>query len=476
MNGEWSNSVTITYPARTKGSKGEEPPTEEPPKEEPPKERPKKERPPKEPPVEEPHGEEPPAEEPEEEELPELPFEEHPGSFFVGLNGGYWGSSEPGDSSSVGTVVRLDTPPKLTPWEAVGLKVIADMSGPYSNAGVSGLNHQAYVQRVVNFVRANPHVYAIEVLNEPGGNWFWGSSSESPTNRESYAQLLIEVHEALVVELRRERARWSSPPGTAVTTRRTHGAKRGRATRRRWPTSTASRAIPTAAPAAAPARSSATGAWSKRPTLASQKPVYITEVGFPTKGPTGDSLQYTEVEQAWAMFQFAQWARSTGYVAGVTFYGYRDGTEGGGYGVETHAGRQEARLHRAPGSAGKPALHDLRGERPRRATRRARRADSGGARHRDRAASLSRKRTHALVLGRRELSGGLGQIANELRHSRSRRAWARDVLRLPSTPMRRRSPSEHRPPAGEAVSRDPPAERQPRRMRHVRRPAGRVQI
>ena len=54
------------------------------------------------------------------------------------------------------------------------------------------------MQRVVEFVRANPHVYAVEVLNEPGGNWFWGSSSESQGNRESYAQLLIEVHNALV--------------------------------------------------------------------------------------------------------------------------------------------------------------------------------------------------------------------------------------------------------------------------------------
>src|SRR6185312_11022749 len=57
-NGEWSNSVTISFPARGKGTKGEEPPAEEPPAEEPPaeeapRERPKKERPPKEPPLEE---------------------------------------------------------------------------------------------------------------------------------------------------------------------------------------------------------------------------------------------------------------------------------------------------------------------------------------------------------------------------------------------------------------------------------------
>src|SRR6185312_4284745 len=171
-NGEWSNTVTIAFPASKKGKSGEEPPKEEPAEEEAPKEEKPKERPKKEPPVEEPPAEEPPFEE-EEEGLPEEPpIEEPAGKFFVGLNAGYWGSSEPGYVKKVGSVVRLDTPPKLTPWESVGLKVIADMAGPYSKEGVSGLDHHAYVEKVVTFVRANPHVYAIEVLNEPGGSWF----------------------------------------------------------------------------------------------------------------------------------------------------------------------------------------------------------------------------------------------------------------------------------------------------------------
>src|SRR4051812_23233372 len=95
-NGEWSNAVTIAFPSSKKGKGGEEtkgePPAEEPPKEE--KERPKKEPPAEEPPFEE-----------EEEGLPEEPpLEEHPGGFFVGLNAGYWGSSEPGDVKKLGTV------------------------------------------------------------------------------------------------------------------------------------------------------------------------------------------------------------------------------------------------------------------------------------------------------------------------------------------------------------------------------------
>jgi hypothetical protein len=330
---EWSNTVTITFPQKKQGS-GEEPEGKEPPKEEAPKERPKKERPKKE--HEEPHEEETPGEEPPLEEPPlEEPLGEH--VFFTGINAGYWGSSEPGDVKKLGSVVRLDTPPKLTPWESVGLKVIADMSGPYSSSGVSGLNHSAYVQKVVEFVRANPHVFAVEVLNEPGGSWFWGSSSESATNRESYAQLLIEVHEALVANFGgarpEELASWdgghdsSNAWGEAWSKNATALADVDGVTNHPYG-GTGSRA------------SAILGnrRLVENDEKVSHKPIYITEVGFPTKGPTGDSLQYSELEQAWAIFQFAEWARSTGYVAGVTFYGYRDGTEGGGYGVETHSG------------------------------------------------------------------------------------------------------------------------------------------
>src|SRR6185437_1949031 len=118
--------------------------------------------------------------------------------FQLGVNAGYWGGREARDLKRIATIVRLTDPPRLTRWERARLRVIADFSGPYTRAGVSGLDHAAYVARVVAFVRQNPNVFAIEVLNEPGGNWFWGASSESSANRESYAQLLIEVHEALV--------------------------------------------------------------------------------------------------------------------------------------------------------------------------------------------------------------------------------------------------------------------------------------
>jgi hypothetical protein len=236
--------------------------------------------------------------------------------------------------------VRLTNPPRLTRWERAGLRVIADFSGPYTHAGVSALNHAAYVARVVAFVRKNPRVFAIEVLNEPGGNWFWGSDAESPENRESYALLLIEVHEALERDFGSRRplelASWDGghDSSNAWGEAWSHNAKAladvdavtnhpygGRGTR-------------------------AQAILGNRRLIeadesVSHKPVYITEVGFPTGNNFSDSLLYSEEEQAFAISSFARWARATGYIGGVTLYGYRDAHEGGGYGIETHRGRHK---------------------------------------------------------------------------------------------------------------------------------------
>jgi hypothetical protein len=262
------------------------------------------------------------------------------GSFLLGLNAGYWGPSEPRDLRRVSTIVRLRNPPRLSRWERVGLRVIADFSGPYSRLGVSGLDHAAYVARVVAFVRQNPRVFAIEVLNEPGGNWFWGPQAESAVNRESYAQLLVEVHEALVRSFGARRplelASWDG------------GHDSSNAWGEAWSHNAAALAAVDAVtnhPYGGRGDRAEAILGNRRLVEAdeavSHKPIYITEVGFPTVGPTGDSLRYSQAEQAFAISSFARWARHTGYVAGVTFYGYRDAREGGGYGIETHRGRRK---------------------------------------------------------------------------------------------------------------------------------------
>lgn len=271
-------------------------------------------------------------EEAEKEEKPVNP------SFFAGINAGYWGSSEYPDLTTLhGRVVRLDTPTSIGPWEGVGLKVIADYAGPYSSSGVSGLNHKAYVERVVNFVKGSPHVFAVEVLNEPGGNWFWGSSSESETNRQSYAQLLIEVHNALVANFGAARplelASWDG------------GHDSSNAWGAAWSKNTTALAdvdgVTNHPYGGTGSRSSAilgNRGLVEQAESQSHKPIYVTEVGFPTKSQTGDSLAYSEKESAWAIYHFAEWAASRGYVAGITFYGYRDSASSAGYGLERNDG------------------------------------------------------------------------------------------------------------------------------------------
>ena len=179
---------------------------------------------------------------------------------------------------------------------------------------------------------------------------------------------------------------------------------------------------------------------------ASHKPIYITEVGFPTKGPTGDSLQYTEVEQAWALYQFATWARNTGYVAGVTFYGYRDGTGRRRLRRRDPRRGEEARLHGAAGAARKPALHDLQLAAPARYA-----ARSAGGFSRSVGPASAGAQAVWLSSSARMRSSWAGESAllpsrslTNSRHSRSRRACARVVLPLPNIapPTKSLSPPE----------------------------------
>jgi len=277
--------------------------------------------------------EEQPAEEPHEQ-----PHEEQPGGFLVGLNAGYWGSSELTDLQSLGVkVVRLDTPTSTEPWEDAGLKVIADMSGPYSSAGVSGVNTASYVARDVALVKQDPHLYALETLNEPGGSWFWGANSESAANREAYARLVIAVHNALVDEFGADRPlQLCSMDG---------GHASSDAFGEAWTKNTEAlddcgmlTNHPYGGQGAREQASLGNRALVERTWTLTGKPVAVTEVGFPTGHNAGDSLIYSETEQASSMYHFYEWASHTGHVPVVTEYGYRDAEEGGGYGIETHAG------------------------------------------------------------------------------------------------------------------------------------------
>lgn len=73
----------------------------------------------------------------------------------------------------------------------------------------------------------------------------------------------------------------------------------------------------------------------------SLRPVYVTEVGFPTavgQPPTGDSLQWTQQQQAENIKGFIDWSRSLGYVGAVVVFNYRDYGSNYWYGIESASG------------------------------------------------------------------------------------------------------------------------------------------
>jgi hypothetical protein len=70
-------------------------------------------------------------------------------------------------------------------------------------------------------------------------------------------------------------------------------------------------------------------------------PVYVTEVGWPTavgQQATGDSLQWSEQQQAANITGFVDWARSLGYVDDVTYFNYADYGPNDWYGIVNSTG------------------------------------------------------------------------------------------------------------------------------------------
>ena len=116
---------------------------------------------------------------------------------WVGVDVGGWPAAAVAGLTPV-PYVRVSS--NASEWTAAGKNVILDDEGPYSPGGVAGVNVGAYVARAVADVRSDPSMAALEVLNEPGGSWFWGSGANSQTNATAYANLLKAVHEAFVTE------------------------------------------------------------------------------------------------------------------------------------------------------------------------------------------------------------------------------------------------------------------------------------
>jgi len=198
------------------------------------------------------------------------------------------------------------------------------------------IDAKAWANSAVATYRASPNIVAIEILNEPGGSWFWGADALSQSNASAYAALLKTVHDAFVSAFGANRPLllasydggysggdvwgervWAADPQVnsyidGITMHPYGGIE-----------SITSSALGNRATVAAAQ-------------LATGLPVYITEIGWPTaigQPATNDSLQWSEGDQATNIYDFVTWARGTGYVKSVIIFKYRDSEANMAYGI-----------------------------------------------------------------------------------------------------------------------------------------------
>jgi hypothetical protein len=275
------------------------------------------------------------------------------GPMMVGLNSG-WGTQSAADMADSFGLARMDTTDGGTEvpstYHAVGIKVIAtfpgDVGGDYNTGGVSAINITNWVSMVTKYyanqcLASTSYCPAIEVLNEPYGSWFWGANAEDAQNEAAYANLVKAVYQGFHSEYGA-----NAPKILAA-----YNSDAGSSSSAWWAGMVA--AVPnmtsyfdgvvvhpyggtgSVASSALGNRALVTQAHND-----TGKPAWVTEIGWPTavgQPATGDSRQWTETQQAANIYNFINWARSTGYVAAVTYFNYVDYSTNMWYGLERSA-------------------------------------------------------------------------------------------------------------------------------------------
>jgi hypothetical protein len=257
---------------------------------------------------------------------------------IVGLDAGNYGSSGAAEVRGAVNTVRFDTDlgvSALENFKKAGLRIQMNFSGPYNSGGVCALNAASWASESLAFYKANTNptqTPVIEALNEPGGTWFWGSSANSSANAVCYRNLLQKTHDAFHAQY------GEAAPKILGTLDGSNGLSFGKA----WVTSDwASYVDGFIVHPYGGTGTRAGSALGNRALVESARamtggPIYITEVGWPTavgQSSTGDSLQWSESEQATNITNFIAWAHGTGYVAEVVYFNYHDYGTNAWYGI-----------------------------------------------------------------------------------------------------------------------------------------------
>ena len=277
------------------------------------------------------------------------------GTMAVGLNEAGWGSSAAQDIHSAFGWDRLDITVGEAPSDFFnnGVKVdllipgcnnaCADGSGTsYSGNGVSEINPTTWASNALSYYESNCNgstadCPAVEVLNEPGGTWFWGGNAMSQANASAYAKLLqttwTTFHNQYGSNAPLLLASYDGGNDSSVAW--------GQAVWAANPSVGNYVNGVTVHPYGGTGNASQSALGNRTDVTAANqqtgKPVWVTEVGWPTalgQPATGDSLQWTEQQQADNIYNFVTWAKSTGYVGGIMYFSYTDYGSNTRYGLE----------------------------------------------------------------------------------------------------------------------------------------------
>jgi hypothetical protein len=303
----------------------------------------------------------------------------------VGLNAGGWGASGAKDVAGAVNHVRLDQAGSTTVsdigyYTSDNVKADIDYSGDvnhgssYDSGGVSAINASSWASGALSWYESSCNITecpTIEVLNEPYGSWFWGSNADDQTNADAYGDLVEATYNAFHTKY------GSSGPKILANTF-ANGCSNGSAVgcsdpwwgwlKSHDPSIAnyydgviihAYGGTGNATLSAEGDRNAITSAYD-----ATGKPVYVTEVGWPTDignnsspssvNETGDSYQWSLTEQCNNIYNFVEWARSTNYVNAVLFFNYADYGTNDFYGIET-----SSQLHKPSFNSLKDAAENL---------------------------------------------------------------------------------------------------------------------
>ncbi|HEX4482464.1 MAG TPA: hypothetical protein VH081_01645 [Solirubrobacteraceae bacterium] len=269
-----------------------------------------------------------------------------PPALFVGLNAGGWGASAFADIAGAARFVRLES--KFASDAEVGGAAAAGVSiEPWlfgTGSTIGAIDPATYAAEIVALFkrygkggtfwsgREDLGSESVEVLNEPGNPTFWSD----PTNYSAYVRLLKTVHEALLANFSEENrpkllASWDGGEGPNSDFGQEWAALGGLSyvdgvTVHSYGGSSGQNGGALGARAGVEAAHTLSG-----------KPVYITEVGWPTDvgaSATGDSQQWSEAAQAQNIKSFVEWAKLRSYIKMVIVFNFVDYGPDNWYGIE----------------------------------------------------------------------------------------------------------------------------------------------